>query len=86
MRLNILCHDTTFDPVPVVGLDWYNGTNGNVNAVCSNLAITFENGKTQLMYNESDTGNINDIIIKLILLILFFRSYSNRYKNVCSSL
>lgn len=56
MRINIVCHDMNFDMVPIVGLDWYNGLNGNVNAQCPNLAITFENGKTQLMRNENDTS------------------------------
>ncbi|CAG9855118.1 unnamed protein product [Phyllotreta striolata] len=58
MKLNIVCHDASFDVIPIVGLDWYNGINGNMYALSPNLAITFENGKTQLMRNESDTNPI----------------------------
>lgn len=56
MRINIACHDTTFETVPIVGLDWFNGVNSSMSMQCPNLAITFENGKTQLMRNENDTS------------------------------
>ncbi|XP_056645490.1 WD repeat-containing protein 35 [Diorhabda sublineata] len=58
MKLNVLCHDPSFEAIPIVGLDWYNGINGNMYSLCPNLAITFENGKTQLMKNESDISPI----------------------------
>ncbi|KAG5898787.1 hypothetical protein JTB14_010997 [Gonioctena quinquepunctata] len=58
MRVNILCHDSSFDSIPIVGLDWYNGMKGNIHTDCPNLAITFENGKAQLMRNESDTNPV----------------------------
>nr|XP_023029130.1 WD repeat-containing protein 35 [Leptinotarsa decemlineata] len=58
MRIAILCHDSNFDSIPIVGLDWYNGTNGNTQADLPNLAIAFENGKAQLMRNESDTNPV----------------------------
>ncbi|KAJ8923826.1 hypothetical protein NQ315_010408 [Exocentrus adspersus] len=58
MRVNIICHDTNFEQIPIVGLDWYNGINGYMHALCPNLAITFENGRTQIMRNESDTNPI----------------------------
>lgn len=56
MRLSIICHDTNFEPIPIVGLDWYNGVNGSVGSLAPNLAIAFENGKAQLMRNENDTS------------------------------
>ncbi|XP_018578851.1 WD repeat-containing protein 35 isoform X2 [Anoplophora glabripennis] len=58
MRVNVVCHDTNYEQIPIVGLDWYNGINGYMHALCPNLAITFENGRTQVMRNESDTNPI----------------------------
>ncbi|KAJ8969636.1 hypothetical protein NQ317_009651 [Molorchus minor] len=56
MRVAIVCHDATFEPIPIVGLDWYNGLNGYMNGFCQSLAIVFENGRAQLMKDESDTN------------------------------
>lgn len=58
MRLEIFCHDSAIEAITVVGLDWYNGQNGNMHSLCPNLAICYENGKLQLMCNESDTSII----------------------------
>lgn len=58
MKLNILCHDTNYDPIPIVGLAWYNGTGGLMHYMCPTLAICFENGKAQLMRNESDANPV----------------------------
>ncbi|ERL94683.1 hypothetical protein D910_11958, partial [Dendroctonus ponderosae] len=54
MKINILCHDSQYDPTPIIGLAWYNGTGGLMHSMCPTLALCFENGKTQLMRNESD--------------------------------
>lgn len=54
MKMNVLCHDSQYDPTPIIGLAWYNGTGGLMHSMCPTLAICFENGKTQLMRNESD--------------------------------
>ncbi|XP_030756020.1 WD repeat-containing protein 35 isoform X2 [Sitophilus oryzae] len=59
MRLAVFCHDTNYDPIPIVGLAWYNGSGGIMNSSCPSLAICFENGKAQLMRNESDTSPIS---------------------------
>lgn len=71
MRINVVCHDTNFEPIPIVGLHWYNGVNGNSIDQCPNLAITFENGKTQLMKNENDTSKqINSFYKKYLFLFM----------------
>lgn len=56
MKIEIRCFDVNYESVPVVGLDWYNGLNGYMHSLCPILAICYENGKTQLMRNESDTS------------------------------
>lgn len=38
----------------VVGLTWYNGRNGYVEPDCPTLAICYDNGRMQIMRNESD--------------------------------
>ncbi|CAG9828348.1 unnamed protein product [Diabrotica balteata] len=68
MRLNVVCHDATFDVIPIVGIDWYNGVNGSMYSLGPNLAITFENGKIQLMRNESDT---NPIVVDTRMLAVY---------------
>ncbi|XP_056645450.1 WD repeat-containing protein 35-like [Diorhabda sublineata] len=57
-KLNVFCQNTSSGVVHIVGLAWYNGVNRSVYSSCPNLSITFENGKTQLMKNESDTSPI----------------------------
>uniref|UniRef100_A0AAR5PI05 WD repeat-containing protein 55 homolog n=1 Tax=Dendroctonus ponderosae TaxID=77166 RepID=A0AAR5PI05_DENPD len=58
MKINILCHDSQYDPTPIIGLAWYNGTGGLMHSMCPTLALCFENGKTQLMRNESDPNPV----------------------------
>ncbi|XP_017782759.1 PREDICTED: WD repeat-containing protein 35 [Nicrophorus vespilloides] len=57
MRLEVQCLEST-DIVAVVGLDWYNGKHGYIHALCPCLAICYENGRMQLMYNESDPSPV----------------------------
>ncbi|EFA11044.2 WD repeat-containing protein 35 isoform X1 [Tribolium castaneum] len=58
MQIEIFCNEVTLELIPVVGLDWYNGQNGYMHALCPNLAICYENGRTQIMRNESDTNPV----------------------------
>lgn len=56
MQVEIFCNQISYETIPVVGLDWYNGQNGHMHALCPNLAICYENGRAQIMRNESDTS------------------------------
>lgn len=56
MRLEIQCIDLASEQVSVVGLDWYDGKFGYTHPFCPSLVVCYENGKMQLMCNESDTG------------------------------
>ncbi|KAH0816706.1 hypothetical protein GEV33_006088 [Tenebrio molitor] len=58
MQIEIFCNEVTLELIPVVGLDWYNGQNGHMHALCPNLAICYENGRAQIMRNESDTNPV----------------------------
>nr|CAI5867673.1 unnamed protein product [Callosobruchus analis] len=58
MYIKIVCCDAKLDTNPIVGLDWYNGVDGYSFAFCPNLAILFDDGKGQLMRNESDTDPV----------------------------
>ncbi|XP_042241406.1 WD repeat-containing protein 35-like [Homarus americanus] len=53
-RLNIQCLGTMGLGAMVVGLTWYNGRNGYVEPDCPTLAICYDNGRMQIMRNESD--------------------------------
>lgn len=57
MRLEIQCINSLNEQVSVVGLDWYDGKFGYPHTYCPCLVICYENGKMQLMCNESDAGN-----------------------------
>ncbi|RZC42807.1 WD repeat-containing protein 35, partial [Asbolus verrucosus] len=61
MQIEIFCNEVMLELIPVVGLDWYNGQNGHMHALCPNLAICYENGRAQIMRNESDTSKYIDI-------------------------
>lgn len=74
MRISIICHEINFEAVPIVGLDWYNGINGNMSSQGPNLAIAFENGKAQLMKNENDTSEEIAIFYIYRSVKLTFRS------------
>ncbi len=54
--MTVYCLDDCTGPVKLVGLEWYNGINGYVSSNCPCLAITFNNGRIQLMKDELDTG------------------------------
>ncbi|MPC30130.1 WD repeat-containing protein 35 [Portunus trituberculatus] len=53
-RLNIQCLGSMGLGAMVVGLSWYNGRNGYVDPDCPTLAICYDNGRMQIMRNESD--------------------------------
>ncbi|KAL1493198.1 hypothetical protein ABEB36_011298 [Hypothenemus hampei] len=57
MKLKVLCQDS-YQSVQITGLDWYNGSGGVMHSMCPTLAIWFNNGKIQLMRNESDLNPI----------------------------
>lgn len=71
MKVTIMCLEKGFDPIPIVGLDWYNGINANMFTLAPNLVIAFENGKAQLMRNESDTS-MSMFIMKSVYIKIFF--------------
>lgn len=54
MKIEIHCLDNPNIEIPVVCLDWYNGKNGYIHAICPTLAICYENGRLQMMCNEND--------------------------------
>lgn len=54
MKIDIQCINLSEEQVTVVGLDWYDGKNGYGQANATTLAICYENGRLQLMNNESD--------------------------------
>lgn len=58
MRLDIQCNNESDEQVSIVGLDWYDGKHGYVYSDAPTLAICYENGRIQLMRNESDTNPV----------------------------
>lgn len=46
----------------VVGLTWYNGRNGYVEPDCPTLAICYDNGRMQIMRNESDDSKLTETL------------------------
>ncbi|CAG9759523.1 unnamed protein product [Ceutorhynchus assimilis] len=58
MKLGVLCQESQYDTVAIIGLAWYNGTGGIMHSMCPTLAICFENGKAQLMRNEADSNPV----------------------------
>lgn len=58
MRLDIQCNNESDELVSIVGLDWYDGKHGCLYTDAPTLAICYENGRIQLMRNESDTNPV----------------------------
>jgi WD repeat-containing protein 35 len=47
----------------VIGIDWYDGSEGYVDPNAPSLAICFSNGKCQIMRNEQDESKrIHELI------------------------
>ena len=46
----------------IVGLTWYNGNNGYVEPDCPALVICYDNGRMQIMRNESDDSKLGNLI------------------------
>ncbi|XP_044765831.1 WD repeat-containing protein 35 [Coccinella septempunctata] len=55
-KLTIHCLDNSEDEVPVSCIDWYSGKYGYMYYFCPNLAVCYENGRVQIMYNEIGTS------------------------------
>ncbi|XP_076068879.1 intraflagellar transport protein Oseg4 [Oratosquilla oratoria] len=53
-RVNIQCLAHVGTGAFVVGLMWYNGQHGYIEPDCPTLAICYDNGRMQIMRNESD--------------------------------
>lgn len=62
-RLNIQCLGSMGLGAMVVGLTWYNGRNGYFEQDCPTLAICYDNGRMQIMRNESDDSKYLGIIV-----------------------
>ena len=53
-RVNIQCLGSLVAGASVVGLKWYNGSNGYVEPDCPSLAVCYNKGRMQIMRNETD--------------------------------
>ena len=53
-KLNILCLTNIASVTRVVSLHWYDGKNGVPQIEAPALVICYDNGRIQLMKNESD--------------------------------
>ncbi|KAL3289754.1 hypothetical protein HHI36_023149 [Cryptolaemus montrouzieri] len=58
MKVEMRCLETPDENIPVAAMDWYSGKHGYMHSLCPNLVICYENGRAQLMCNESDTDPI----------------------------
>lgn len=76
MKLNMLPLNIG-KPQTIVNLDWYDGKNGYIASDSPSLAICYQNGKIQLMRNESDD---NPVLVETAMTIVWCSW------NSCSSL
>ena len=54
----------------MVGLTWYNGRNGYVDPDCPTLAICYDNGRMQIMRNESDDSKYCAVRVEMHRFIM----------------
>jgi hypothetical protein len=57
------------EKVDIVGIEWYDGNEGYIDPAAPTLAICFDNGKVQLMKNETDDSNASH---KIHCNLIFF--------------
>ena len=55
-KLKVYCLSNVTGAIHIAGLEWYNGLNGYVEPNCPSLALCFDNGRCQIMKNETDEG------------------------------
>lgn len=67
MLLDVHCLQDSNELASIVGLDWYDGKQGYIYPNCSSLAICYENGRLQLMVDESDPSMLYHQIQKCII-------------------
>jgi hypothetical protein len=74
--VNIQCLSSVTQLSKVVTLHWYNGKHGHVHREASTLAICYDNGRMQIMRDESDdskclsSSNNHFVIVLVIVLVL----------------
>ncbi|XP_013413466.1 WD repeat-containing protein 35-like [Lingula anatina] len=57
-KLTVFCLSNVTGAVHIAGIEWYNGEYGFVEPNCPCLAIVYDNGRCQIMRNESDENPI----------------------------
>lgn len=67
-KLNMVALGVTGKPQTIVALHWYDGKNGFVATDSPALAIAYQNGKIQLMKNESDD---NPVVIDAAMTVVW---------------
>lgn len=65
-KMKVFCLTNVTGAIQIAGLEWYNGQSGFVEPNCPTLALCFDNGRCQIMKNETDEG---------IVLNLFLENY-----------
>lgn len=49
------------EKVEIVGIEWYDGSEGYIEPSAPSLAVCFSNGKVQLMRNEHDESTLQPL-------------------------
>ncbi len=62
-KLNVYCLTNVTGAVHISSIEWYNGNHGYMEPNCPSLAVCFDNGRCQVMRNESDEGNIEMCLV-----------------------
>lgn len=57
-KMSLRCLEGMTGLAHIVGIHWYNGTHGYVEPNCPCLVICFENGRMQIMRDETDEAPI----------------------------
>uniref|UniRef100_A0A4W3H1F9 WD repeat-containing protein 35 n=1 Tax=Callorhinchus milii TaxID=7868 RepID=A0A4W3H1F9_CALMI len=58
VKLVLQCLANVTGPVSIVGIHWYSGTEGYIEADCPCLAICLDNGRCQIMRHENDENAV----------------------------
>ncbi|XP_059152704.1 WD repeat-containing protein 35-like isoform X2 [Physella acuta] len=57
-KMKVFCLTNVTGAIQIAGLEWYNGQSGFVEPNCPTLALCFDNGRCQIMKNETDEDPI----------------------------
>lgn len=71
--MNIQCLTNTSQTARIISLQWYDGKHGQIETDAPSLMVCYENGRVQIMKNETDESKSRSNIISASFSLIKFQ-------------